>query len=299
MLSRSVRVIGVITLLLLVLSCTKDGDNSLGHKFNTAPETIQKVVFQPSEKITISSGMMVFESEEAFQRSLDEFWRTPIHALVKWQEDIGFYSQSRHFYEVMIAEDKIDEQYEALPKHEQDKLSPEDRPTSPELVQALKEGHLKMVDDPEGEYWDYGLWKVQYAPVANDDGFFKVANKIYMVDRESYRIIHDGDFNKVDKLKAFREQVIDDEFLVIFKKEDKARALNYSYGIPRAWFYVPSNTNRRIMIWIDGHSEPYGSPLFSDCATAIDVTFLMRCEAQKKSWGKWKYSSSYSPSFHV
>ncbi len=291
----------IFLLTICMTSCSKDTETSFESNTGKTQNVAEiEALFEPSEKIRLENGMLVFESEESFKNSMDEFWRAPIAAVVKWQESIGFYSWYRHFYEVMIAEDKIDEYYESLPKEEQDKLTPEDRPESEELTNALENGFVKMTEDSEGDYWGYGLWKVQYSPFANEEGFFKVGSKLYMVDQTSFRVLQDGSYEKKDFLKSIENEVISDELIVIFKDEDEhSRSLNYSFGIARQWFYVPSNTNRRIMIWIDGHSEPYGSPLFSDCAQFIDVTFLMRCEAQKKSWGKWKYSSSYSPSFHI
>jgi hypothetical protein len=63
------------------------------------------------------------------------------------------------------------------------------------------------------------------------------------------------------------------------------------YQFDKNW---KGNYTKRVKVWIDGHSEPYGTPEHSGCYEYLNCTFVLRAEAQKKNfWGNWVYGDYF------
>lgn len=107
----------------------------------------------------------------------------------------------------------------------------------------------------------------------------------------------DGDFGKMAALDNLTESVVTDEYRVdVLNEEELSFRNSIDFTKTNNWYYETSK--RRYKAWLDGHSELI-YPNTSTCYLGMRVTFQIRAQAQKKSWGKWRYKSNYTKSLNI
>ncbi len=263
-------------------------------------ESRQEVeTFVPTVEVTIEKGMMNINSDLEMKKLMEEMSMAPVEAVVNWQKSIGYTSFMTKWYDVMIAEDRLNDSLEALPESIKALIDMNDIQTSEEHDKALEQGFIKYIEDPEGDYWDYNIVKPQFAALVNREGLFKCGKKVIYNGPDRFGIVHSGDLQKVSDVKMAPENFHSEDFTVFLKKDEKnARTLYSSFGINNGFHNVTSK--KRVRVYVLGEISPYGTPYFSDCASAMDVNFVIRCEAQKKNfWGKFRYTSNFAPTLQI
>ncbi len=110
----------------------------------------------------------------------------------------------------------------------------------------------------------------------------------------------DGDENSITEIKQKTESYADEKIIALVRDpESNARNVYSSFGINNAFVNVDAN-KKRVRVYVNGSTSPVGTPFFQDCASVMDVDFVIRCEAQKKNiWGNFVYTSSFSPKLEV
>lgn len=261
--------------------------------------------FIPPVNVVLTSGMLSFSSYNDFQTFLLAVQTEDPLAVKEWEASIGFHSQRTRFYEIIAEESALDEYYENLSPADQQQLLNGPEQHSNAYNTGIADGLITVNEnDPEKAAYDYTVCLPSYAGVINGAGFVRIENKIYQVTPTAIKIILDGNESKIPLLDNMNTDLIDEQNGIIVNLHTLAKTTgtggslytNFS-SMPSDWHYTGSKT--RLKAWIEGYSQPYGSPYYSDCAQFLQCTFQLRTEAQKKNfWGKWVYNNYY-PTFIV
>jgi hypothetical protein len=165
-----------------------------------------------------------------------------------------------------------------------------------------------MVDDGENDqYFDLNLYDKTAASVINSDGLVMVEGRIYKFTGNGMKIIKDGDFNMVAKLNTTNNHSLNDNIIVADYYNNGLKSTNEiteedwsnNWTQTMSWYYFAKNwlgnPQKRVMVWVDGHSEHIGSNYSYYCSQELNCTFVVRAQAQEKNfWGNWVYSG-YAP----
>ncbi len=130
-------------------------------------------VYTPPVPTKVVNNILTIQTDEDFQELMYSISIAPIEEVVAWQQSIGLRSYMSRWYEVMIAEDRLNDSLESLAPEVRVTITPDQEFHSLEHDEALEDGIIRYVQDPENDYWDYNLLKPQYAAFVNEDGLFK------------------------------------------------------------------------------------------------------------------------------
>ena len=135
------------------------------------------------------------------------------------------------------------------------------------------------------------------ASLINLDGFVKVGDQIYQHTANAIKIIQDGDQGKIKLIKSIDHNFIGNNMIVNIFDDNRLKNATLAsnnwtqnmdfYQFDKNW---KGSYQKRVKVWIDGHSEPYGSTSGANCFEYVNCTFVLRAEAQTKNfWGNWVY----------
>ena len=255
-------------------------------------------VFVPSVSVTVENGMLVFLNFQEVDKILLQMNDSPQESINNWENNVGFKSLRHNFWDVMIAEDAINEAAEAAGV---EKI----QVYSTDLLSALENQSIRWRNDPSDNsiYWDYGNSFFELTPVLNLGNLIKVGGKIYQFTNDKLiKIINDGDFLKVDKLPSLVEEMSDDMFEVI-GTSPRGNCLDNDWSKFNDW-KTPEN-RRRTKVEVEGRAVAnFGGAYANDPCYGMrygtTCKFFVRTYAQRKNfWGSWVYSSSYGPPLHI
>lgn len=298
------RAIIAIWTIFLIQSCETD---SISDSSKTDPILqIDHEEFIPSFDVNVINGMLSFESKLAFDVTKLEIATANRKAVNNWEKRLGIKTPANIFYEVMLAEDSISSYYENLPESEQEYWRNQEPMHSDIYYASLSSKNLTLVPDGEGgKYFDLNLFDRTAAGVINSEGFVMVEGQIFQYTSNAFKMITDGDINKIEVIKSINNNYVKDNIVVEVYSGDRLKSTLYDWSndwtqtmldiptINKEWYEFDKNWRgkyqKRVKVWIDGHSEPYGD--FDDyCAQYINCTFILRAEAQKRNfWGNWVY----------
>ena len=264
------------------------------------------VAFTLPVKYTVKDGILSFESKDDFDKALTAICLEENSTIENWEDQHGFYSLKHYFEDIILAEDAVENEIFKLPLAEQEAYKNAPQIYSDLYKDALSKGIIKEVIDPDdgSTYWDYGVSDPSFAPLLNTDGMVIIGGELVWFDNNGFgKIIKDGDFAKLDEIKAINKN-FDNEFFHVmkFSKKGNTQKFGSSYSFPRYnnWRYPTSK--KRVKAWVDGSSAGYIKTTSGPCEDEYltqRVTFILRLQAQKKNfWGNWKYTSYY-PSANI
>lgn len=253
--------------------------------------------FDPSVEVQIIDGVLSVKNDEDLQTLLHEISLANTEEVVNWQKKIGFESYLSRWYEIILAQEQILDSLEALPKHTQDLITEDMVPVSGEYMRGLKDGIILEVVDSSGTSFDYNLSKPHYCSVANTGGLFKAGTKMFLVGQDRFGVAEESIANGLNILKTSDGDIqSEDLFLLVDSKPKTARGLNSSFGISNPWHVVESN-KKRVKVEVIGNISPTYNT--TNCTHWMTVDFVIRTQAEKKSWGRWRKRSSFSPRFEI
>jgi hypothetical protein len=289
----------LLTALVLMYGCQKDEqkDEAAINKDNTTFKA-----FKPSAEISLTNGMLVFETQEDLYATIAEMNSVNRQSLDLWEKQLGIQTPASIFNAVINAEDSISNYYESLPESEQSFWRNQQPIHSEIYLQALEKGIIHLVPDGEsGVYFELNLFDKSMASLVNIDGLVVAEGQIYKFMPNSVKVITDGDVEKIEMLISTNNLNDNDNIIVFEHSKDegqndlKSVDPGYNWTQDQGWKSTGSRT--RVKVWIDGHSEAYLGAIFSHCAQFLQVTYTVRAQAQKKNfWGNWVYSNDYWPS---
>lgn len=279
-------------------------------------ETRSNEAFSYNGNVTVNDGILNFASYDDFNDYLLKANLASHESLNTYEDQRSFKSQRRVFYDVLFAEDELDDYLYSLTDAEQSSKLQNGEYTSNLLQEAITNGLIKYYSSPDDNtsYWDYTLVEPSVAPAVNSQGLVRVEGKLIKYSNSAYiYVIHDGDINKLSTAESKTDNYEDGTITVINRgpyhpegpnnptdkdpgvelrsncSADGIHTVNYSKT--NSWRY-PTN-KKRLKAWIDGSATSnFGQP----CRYGTTCTFYLRTQAQKKNfWGKWKYSSSWGP----
>lgn len=270
--------------------------------------TIKKVemkavvkAFQPSNKVVVENGMFSFESKLAFDVTKQEIGLADRKAVDLWEQTLAIKTPASIFNAVILAEDSISSFFMSLPENEQEYWRNEPQKHSNIYLEALVQKTIHLLPDGEGgEYFDLNLYDKSTAGLINLDGFVKIENQIYQYTDNAIKIIQDGDVAKINLIKGINHSFEGNNMIVnVFKDNRLKNATNEtSFNWTQNMDFYPFEPNwrgrdqKRVRVWVDGHSEPYGTTYGDHCYEYISCTFVLRAEAQVRNfWGNWVYGN--------
>lgn len=239
------------------------------------------------------------------------------NTLNAWEEKQGFISQRRIFHNVMIEEEKIEQEILSLPEEEQDAIFSGEEYNSQTLLDALENDLIRYytVKKDGSQYWDYTIVDPGVASVVNLEGVVKVANQLIKYSTSDLIYVSkNGTEENLNYALQFDDNYEDDKVLVLRIPPYDPEKIGPEGPVPPAppalcfstthtvnfskfnsW-REPSN-RRRVKLWVDGRAT---ANFGAGCRRGTTCTFQLRSQAQVKNlWGNWRYRSSYSPTLNV
>ncbi len=254
---------------------------------------------QVLKPVEMQHGMLAFASKENLDLRLIELNRLSFEEFKEWEKNLGIETQRGAFDRVAQAEEAISDYYESLPVEKQ-KIYRKMPVVHSELYKEMLDRKIiTIVKDADGsEYWDYAVSDPSLANVLNMNGFVKIGDWICQYTPEGFKIILDGDFNKIEQLQTITKNYKDDTFLVHFKKEDEQRtkAISHSWGNDTG-FDICCNNKKRWKVLVTGSSEPLYGEIEDDCTNFLSCVNQVKAQAQKRNfWGQFVFTLSFTPS---
>ena len=177
---------------------------------------MQKNVAEQHSNIVVKNGMLNFKDNEQFSKIVTIVGKMNIEERKQWEQEIGFISQQSIFEQIIATEIKLDAPYENLSEEEinQIKVMP---PLHSDLYSKyLNSGIIKEINkDTDDEYYDLSIFNPCLAHLVNLEGFYAIGDTIYQITENFEKIITDGDFSKIDKLKQTKITNEEENIIVI------------------------------------------------------------------------------------
>ncbi len=153
----------------------------------------------------VVAGVMVFDNREEAYELLDALSEFSDEEIYEWESKLGFRSMFGLMHEVEMNDEKyyqnyIDKGYSTDKIIEMLKSGDIER-YSPFTRQLIAQGVLKSIVEKDGSmFLDVAIEPNFNLRFVNVDGFYAVDGKIYLQQKESLKIITDGDFAKIGEL---------------------------------------------------------------------------------------------------
>ncbi len=159
--------------------------------------------------------MLIFQNQEHFDKVKLEIEAMSESQLIDWEKTLGFNSMYRLYSEIKKSEANLVDYYETLSESEikEFQLKGEFDKRSEMTEKYLKSGFLKVYNKgSEAEFIDIACFAKILDKVLNEDGFVKVGNEIQQYSENYYKVITDGDFEKI-KLLSDSKSISNDIFV--------------------------------------------------------------------------------------
>jgi hypothetical protein len=276
--------------------------------------------FAPSAEITVNNGMLVFKTKADMDVTMLEITASDRQAVDVWEQKMGIQTPASVFNKVVAAEDSVSNHYENLPQDEQDYWLTQPQVHSELYKKALALGFIREVKEPDGNVnFDYNLSDNAMNSVVNSDGFVMVEGRIFQYTPNATKTILNGDIKLISSMKSLNYtcttenvivQMLEDAVPIRMSKQVQGGVypgFNWTQkklGLPDpydgdGWYRWDKNWKgkytKRKRVWIDGHSERYGTNNDPYCNSAVNCTYIIRAEYQELNfWGNWQYNGNQS-----
>lgn len=242
--------------------------------------------------VQAEEGVLVFANQAELRRTARYLNSLEPEARAEWNRARGFVSMEDVFNSVVEAENSLSDAYElAYGTTELPASGPTLQPIhSREYEQALSQGLLRVVQETDGEYFDYNLSDTMLASVFDARGMVRVGKEIYRNALPAEESLPKG---RLLAQSALEEP--GDEPEIPLPPSIPTNCYSSTrwtvYSLPNNGWKVYSSGKRRVRAWIEGAScvSPNEQQLY--------VTQSLRVQGQKKNfWGNWKFAEAYTAS---
>jgi hypothetical protein len=274
--------------------------------------------FAPSAEITVNNGMLVFKTKADMDVTMLEITASDRQAVDAWEQKMGIQTPASVFNKVVAAEDSVSKHYENLPQEEQNYWLTQPQVHSEIYNKAHALGFIQEVKGLDGNvYFDYNLSDNAMNSVVNSDGFVIVEGRIFQYTPDATKTILNGDVKLITSLKSLNTTCTTENIIVQMTKDAVPMRMSKQVqggvypgfnwtqkklGLPDpydgdGWYRWDKNWKgnytKRKRVWIDGHSERYGTNNNPTCNSAVNCTYIVRAEYQELNfWGTWKYTNN-------
>ncbi len=153
--------------------------------------------------VKLDKGMLSFQNQEHFDNVKLEIEAMSESQLIDWEKSLDFTSMYRLYSNIKKSEANLVDYYETLSETEIEEfqLKGEFDKRSEMTEKYLKSGFLKVYNEgTDYEYTDIACFAKILDKVFNEKGLVKVGNEIQQYTEEYYKVITDGDFDKIKLL---------------------------------------------------------------------------------------------------
>ena len=207
----------VAVILLLFAACEKT------ELVKEQPETKIK-----EQAISVQHGMLVFDSQETFDATVEKLEIMTLDERKAWEEELGFKSYQRLIHEIIEAEIVLNDKYESLSEVEQKKLlrTSEYERYSQLTLKYMEKGLVRTVVNENGEeHMEFPT--IIFPNVLNEDGMVTIGNNIYQYTEGQFKYLKSRDFSKIENLKITKTLVDNDQMLVAnIQNKNKITVIN-------------------------------------------------------------------------
>ncbi|WP_153882719.1 hypothetical protein [Myxococcus sp. AB025B] len=234
------------------------------------------------------AGVLVFKDRQSLKATLDQLIHLDARGLRTWNRRLGFTSLREVFEDVVEQEALIDDRYERLLQSgpEGARLVPRQPVHSDAYLQAVRQGHLKVIREEAGEYFDYNLQQRHLAPVLDPDGRVAIGGVLMQYLPEGVKQVPYKSLDDLEGAKAALARTsvtapsAPDTGLAVIPT--KASCRSYS-AVGNAWTY---DGRRRFRAWVELKSYTQWNH------TELYVSNFLTIQAMYRNWlGNWNYAN--------
>jgi hypothetical protein len=238
-------------------------------------------------------GILIFDSWEHLNEVNTVLRDKGYEAELQFGEKHNFTSQNVILQEVMLAEERIEEEYITANNGNYEGLR---IPKSQAYQDALQKGLLNVEEDSDTAHTYYlSVLNPTISRLMNEEGFVMVGTELWQHTNTQIKFCKDCTI-KDKELLARATITNDDETIVTFTKNRNSRLINDWSNYQPAWQefgYKRGRNRKRARYNRIGWSEKS-----DNCQTCfINCTYYLNNQAQTYEWGKWKFRNSYMPRF--
>lgn len=264
----------LIGLVLISVSCEKNVSEQ-----NNNSESKDVTI---NDNIKCENGVLIFADQSSLSNYENKANRMGISELTKQEESLGFESQKRIFENIALIEYNLQiKPFEGKTDDEMRQISFPGH--SPECLNALKNGLIKEIIEPEGNYIDYNLTNRGMAVYLNKDGLVMVGKVLYFVKGNSMKSKENA---TIADSRVLIESISskDESSISSFKS---VLSGTYTAYMPSGWIYDGSKF--RASLDATYTIKTVGSNSGIDWAQQIQgYPLTIHTNAQKKNWlGNW------------
>ncbi|MDF1548813.1 MAG: hypothetical protein P1P88_13395 [Bacteroidales bacterium] len=272
----------IIFVITLITSCTKDD----------LIDQIKETQIKEHHELFTQNGMLVFDSEESFDASLNKVQNMDYMERKKWEEELGFESFNRAVGEVIDEQISYQAKFASLDPEELLKrlLTGEIEEFSPSMKKYIEKGIISIVIDENNEQ-NFDVNYPLYPSLVNIDGFVVVGKEILQYKKNKFKLIKSLDFNKINQLETLNDNINDKTFFVTdIIKQTREKVTLYS---PIFKYSAESFTNDRQKV-VATETYIYYDRYYD--GINYEATYTLEVTNYKKYWGflSWNWNTEFA-----
>ncbi len=256
----------------------------------------------PSEDggYSVNNGILVFNTLEAFDKTIDGIANLSDEDRLIWEETVGFKSQRRIVSEIIKAENEHDEL--CASKYNDKNIDSIDESVFHSSVynKYLNKGVISIINEgTDDEYWDYSVFSISFIDFINEDGLYVIGDTLYQVTDKYFKSLKYNNFTKVELLMNTSETIETEDILV----QNKNNTLKTYNGCPGYIGVVAGNNKyswkssgggkkreKRIRLRLFLDVKYYIS---SNTRPGYQFYHEVYVQCQERNWRrKWKYKAT-------
>lgn len=265
-------------LAILITSCTKE---------NLINNQLTEPIDEP-KSLYVHNGILVFDSEETFNRTLEEINKMDDSERKNWEECLGFKSFNRAISEADKEQIAYQEKFDNYSIEELEGLikNGEIEEYSPLTKQYIDRGIIKMVIDNNNEVSRVVNFPM-YSSLVNIDGLVAVGNEILLYTKSKFKLIKSLDFSKIEQLKSINDNINDEDFFVtnIFSREKVTIGKIFEYSAESF------TTDRQKVVATETYQ--YYDRKYDGRNYEANYTLLVENKLKIYKWFRWQWINDY------
>lgn len=242
--------------------------------------------------VSVKNGILVFKTRADYDKYIKLYNGKGEERLLK-ESELGFRSIASMYYESNKADEELWKSYELLDYDEN------------QFKEAFKNGELSLYSEQTLSLIDRGIMKyseednIDYATCApylacvlNEDMMVCVNDSLFQFDDNCIKLITNGDFSLIDKMKSANEA--NEELGIIVAKEKRTK--DYYYPTTDPWLVEKEsqsgNSWRSLKLKAGMKLKHYDFISDVNGAYWYYYCYYVKVEVRKKNmWGNWNLSS--------
>lgn len=238
------------------------------------------------DKISTKEGVLIFSDRKTFNATVEKLSLMTREQADSWEKTHHFVSQRNIFDKIADAEIKFFETSKDISPEEFSKMYHHSELYKYYLDQGIITEFEKGTDD---EYYNYSIYNGSYAKIVNKNGLIAINDTIYQLTNDEFKMLADGDFNKIPVLLKSHETDPDKKIIVnkiaTYKTTQKTEGV-FDWSRSSGWV---TNGSKRILLSVTFNSNLSGGG--STCFSNHNVNV----QCMEKNWyGSWVYVFTYT-----